>query len=491
MSRITTFRDFSLGVDRVRDPRRMQTTRASQRSVSYAEDADFLSDGTIRSRLYQYQLYARAGDQLDFFPKMFVHNDLLWGFLRGSSYLCAVDPAPVWEAVASSTDAVPWPIHHECRLDFAAYNSPTESPILSSALLNGVTYVSAADLYPVTSFGLWNDERYVFGGADYYLRSFAVNASNELVPWGIPKPRAGDFFVQTHPNGSLHAGTYQLNCTFVYGGVEGPASDPIFVDLGVSCGIEVTVDTPHTIPAHEIRLYLTPADAHTPYYVGSIVPAEFDDTYWDGPVPLPIPADFLNAGIVYLNQRALITTLDVGAAELQTAFLDQPPQASVVVAHNSILLLAEGSTLWMTVPFAPHLVDPATGFFQFGGKINAVVSVGTGVYVSADKLYFLADLETETPSQREASPTPAHPGTMTRVSNGTAYWYTTDGFCSGSQSGEVKYVTESTYKAELEGSAVASVVHRDGQELVVVSAVPHTTPTFEHVAFDNYRTQPV
>lgn len=71
--------------------------------------------------------------------------------------------------------------------------------------------------------------------------------------------------------------------------------------------------------------------------------------------------------------------------------LRQPPNATSLAYYRGRILLAQGTTLWATMPYLYNYVDVNRGFKQMNGQITMVGAVSDGVYVGTDEgLYWLS-----------------------------------------------------------------------------------------------------
>lgn len=72
------------------------------------------------------------------------------------------------------------------------------------------------------------------------------------------------------------------------------------------------------------------------------------------------------------------------------AYRWRPMPAGTIVRHyKGRLLVVRGSVLYVSEPWAPHVYAPARGYIPFTAAITLVVVFDTGVFVCADRTYWM------------------------------------------------------------------------------------------------------
>lgn len=260
--------------------------------------------------------------------------------------------------------------------------------------------------------------------------------------WGTPEiyPRI------TIGPGSLPAGIYRVAVTAMdlFGAESGAA--PLIVTLSQPGSIDLLWSNP--IGAVECRVYASAADGETLYqqYAGT-------DTGF-----------------------TLVSVAD-DSARMLTANLVQPPIATQVHAYKGRLLLVVGAALWVTEPYAPHLVNPAYGFIHYGAPIDMVAVTDGGVFVAAgQKTYFL----TNPGAEDSASPTVLEHGAVSgsglTLPGGQAAWMTRYGQAIGSADGSVDLPQLKKYAPSLAQNASVGLVESNGVQMLVTTMKGATGP---------------
>lgn len=268
--------------------------------------------------------------------------------------------------------------------------------------------------------------------------------------WGTPAV-TDQPDVQVLAGGALQAGTYKYAATFVSAeGEEGGTTRARVVTLAQGQQkLEFAVPAPPN--GGRVRIYMGFINS-TELYLQHEVDAA-------GTVPVYSVAD--------------------DTLTLETQFAMPPVGgATLVASHRGVILAATDNVLWITHPLRPHLVYPARGFFTFAAPITVLQPVADGVFVVADKTYWLTDAETAQPAQREIHPSGAAHGSGVRLPSGEVCWFGADGLVVGSPGGALSFKTRDNYVPMLASQATSGVVEHDGNQMVVTTmrGIPKSNP---------------
>lgn len=256
--------------------------------------------------------------------------------------------------------------------------------------------------------------------------------------WGVPTVTAQPM-PTVMSGGGLQPGLYQLAMTWVdAAGDEGGTVLPIRIN--VAAGQAVLVELP-ALAGMTPRLYVSAPNGSTLY-----LQAE-------------------HAG------EHVISVVRDDQQRLETVLLREPSPANHIAAHNSVLALASGPVLWLTMPMRAHLLERARRFFQYPEDIGLVLSTKSGeLVVSADKTYLLTDIESDTPGQAELFPYPAIPGTGVELDDGRVAWMTRYGLVGETKEGGISLLSHPGFVPEEIGAAGATeLLERDGDQLVLTT----------------------
>jgi len=254
--------------------------------------------------------------------------------------------------------------------------------------------------------------------------------------WGVP-----DVTAQPTPvvvsGGQLLAGTYHVAVTYMdeYGDEGGTTSA---VQVAVVDGDALIVDVP-ALAGFTSLLYISPANSNTLYLQGKT------------------------------SGQQLVSNVRDDTQRLQTMHHSAPKPGRFVVDHNGVLLIADGTTLWVTTPLRPHITEPKRGFFQFPVDIGFVLSVGDGVYVSADKTYFIRGVESAEPTQSSVLDYASVAGTAIKLPDGRGAWMSKYGVVIGDGSGQVQEPSKERFVPQLAKDGASCILENNGTQSIVTT----------------------
>ena len=179
---------------------------------------------------------------------------------------------------------------------------------------------------------------------------------------------------------------------------------------------------------------------------------------------------FGRADVTITAGVAEILTPSATGATCQTLLLEPIPAGAIVRWSNGRLLVAVGHLLIYSEPFFPGLYRPSKNYIQFPAPITVIEPCGGGVFVAADKTYWLGGEITQA-SLTEVLPYGAvpHSGGNDPTRPDAPFWISDRGLVFGAADGTVKNVQEEQL-ALAGGTAGASVYReRDGQRHVLTS----------------------
>lgn len=253
--------------------------------------------------------------------------------------------------------------------------------------------------------------------------------------WGVPTVTAQP--IPTLGAGALLAGTYQWAVTYVNGaGEEGAVVSATRMAVPQSGALQFDLTPP---AGYQARLYVGAVEGGNLYL------------------------QFQGAGAYS------VTAVRDDTARLDTMHLREPVSGDYIVSHNGILAIAAGNVVWTTLPMRPHLRNAAKGFFQFGEDVGMVLSADGGLFVSADKTYFIRDVETDEPQQLTIFDYPALRGSGTLLPDGRAAWMTPYGVALSDGTGAATLISQENFAPELATQGSSGIVEHNGNQQVVTS----------------------
>jgi hypothetical protein len=251
--------------------------------------------------------------------------------------------------------------------------------------------------------------------------------------------------------GSLFAGGYQIgvaqyNATT---GEEGGISSTSNISLSSTGGVRVTLPALATGATH-INVYITTANGSIPMFVTST-----------------------SSGGVY------DIIADATGREAIERYEDVLPPGSLF-AYNGRLCSFSENMVYIGLPFKPGYYLPTEGYIPFPSTVSVVVPNQTGVFVAADKTYYIAgDIGDVKDNVIDVLPFGAVPGTAFSVPNKAAIsssskaadrevvgWFSTRGFVMADLQGVVTTTMHSNVDVTPPDFGVVAVYECGGFERV-------------------------
>lgn len=183
----------------------------------------------------------------------------------------------------------------------------------------------------------------------------------------------------------------------------------------------------------------------------------------------------VNGDELFLTAQTSATTYSIPVgpgqgARCPTLGLRPMPAGQIVRAHNGRLLVARDSILYYSEPFAPALHNPARGYVPFPGRITVVEPTDGGVYVVADRTYWLAGDDIDKAGVVEKLPYGAVEGTGGRSpTDQSVWWYSARGLVVGTPAGDLKNLQEETVAVESAAAGATLFRESDGMRQLVAS----------------------
>ena len=266
--------------------------------------------------------------------------------------------------------------------------------------------------------------------ANVYFTGLAARGlirGGALLPWGVEVPATPPTLAVSA--GNLDPGKYFAAMTYVLAdGRESGASQLTSASLGAAGGFAV-VAMPVPLAAEVVkkRLYLSTADGDVLYLVMEAAPAD---------------------------QFAAIGSAPSGS-ELRTAYLSPPPLGHALTHFGGRIFIADGKTVWYTEPHDYDHVDTRENFYQFGAEVSVIAAVMDGLYVCADRTYFIPGAGGKNAEQRQVLDFGAFAGTAQRMPKSkNSIWMSERGPVVATAGGAVEVLSEDSLSpGKMEGAA--------------------------------------
>lgn len=167
-----------------------------------------------------------------------------------------------------------------------------------------------------------------------------------------------------------------------------------------------------------------------------------------------------------------INTVYDDTLELETFAMQEPMAGKLIANYNGVIALADGDTVWFTAPFRPHLIRPESTYFRFESDVTNLVPVDGGLYVTTrNNVFFLKNMETDTPDMRNVFTIGAVYGSACIIAPDKVAWMTAYGQAFGDDQGQVTLPHQTTYAPIAMSRAAAIMFTHNGNDIVVTAPV--------------------
>jgi len=278
------------------------------------------------------------------------------------------------------------------------------------------------------SYAVLGDSWYFSNGTDRGRVTAGVT-----YPMGLPTPASPAVALI---GGELLKGDYQVSVSYSNSvtGEEGGAAASTNYTLASTGGLRVTLPAA-TSGATHINVYLSAANGEVPTLAAAVA-----------------------LGTASYDLIALATGRET------TGRYEAPLPAGTLFNHNGRLCSFSGSLLYVGLPFRPGYYLPAEGYIPFPSAINVAAPNQGGVYVAADKTYFIpGDLGNVESTILDVLPYGAVPGTVfTHPAKTIVGWFGARGFVLADTQGGAEAVMTENVNVVPPTSGVATVSDCDG-----------------------------
>lgn len=304
-----------------------------------------------------------------------------------------------------------------------------------------VVYADGTSLYRVTDFSPFAASAFAtvaagrVGFADSNGEIFytdgakigCLSAANAVRTVGIPVPAS----LSVAPTlGALDPAWYQVTITYMVGAEEGGAYPSQNIQLTSTGGIALTLPAaPAGVTA--VLAYVSGPNGETPFLYNTYSPA-----------------------ITTLD----IITLGTGRA-CATQFKAPTPAGEQLAFFQGRLLSASGDTLSYSDAYNYGLTTPSKNYIRFSKPISIVAPCVGGIYVAADKTYWITGLGTDDMTLIPVLPYGAVKYSQGKVRNEEkVFWLSERGVVIGDAAGQVRNVQEDAMLLSLSGEGASLMV---------------------------------
>lgn len=269
-------------------------------------------------------------------------------------------------------------------------------------------------------------------------QALRIAADGTVSEWSVPTPVLQPILA-AGSGGSLAAGIYRAVISYTNAnGEEGATTFPVSVTVPENGALSV-MGIPQ-LAGMTTNLYLTPANGDTFYRAGQPSGSTFSVTLAPDNGVRPV-------GLL----------------------LAPMPAGQIVRMLNGRLLVASANMLFYSEPHQLGLYNPSRNYIPFPAPITMVEPCVAGIYLAADKTYWLAgDIATAALVTR--LPYGAVAGTGGHAPNENRAWWMSDrGFVVGDQEGLVKNVQEKSVAVDPALVGASLFREQDGMKQMIAS----------------------
>jgi hypothetical protein len=336
------------------------------------------------------------------------------------------------------------------EIDAGRYHSLWSCPVGAFVVSGGTLYeVDDAGATTVIRTGLTQDAPMTYEMVNSMVFYSNGKELGKIVEgthfdWGVEEPEGA--FDLSSGGGAMRPGLYQVRITYVNSfGEESAASDAQTVTISAIGSLSLSsIPQPVSSEVTRIRVYATHADDSVFFRVNEI------------------PVGVSNLTITGENYTG----------ELKTEFLSAPPPCSIIRYYNGQLYLAVGGVIWHTDPLSYSLVRKAKNFFMYPEDITVMEVVDAGIFVVADRTYFLEGKTASGMSQDVALNATGVRGTGMVIDaqdfgkgdplGDVAIWMSSKGVVAGMSDGSVQLLTERKVAFPVADQGAMALIKRDG-----------------------------
>lgn len=271
-------------------------------------------------------------------------------------------------------------------------------------------------------------------------------------PWGLETPASQPVLAAT--TGGLEAGTYQIAVTYRNAaGEESGAQNAVAVTLAAVGGVAISalpvpVDASITLK----NIYMTLQNGDVLYKVATIAAAQATYTVATAPAPTVV---------------------------LKTQDFTPMPAGSILAHRNGQIFSAVGPYVFYSEPMRYGLHNPLVNFYTFPTDVSVMLSTPDGLYVCADKTYFITNPGTPEAEQKVILPFGAAAGTGVYLTNGTdVAWFSHRGQVIAS-GGQAKVTTEKHFAPAIMSQGASLVREQQGLRQIINVVAQSSTNSLE------------
>lgn len=260
-----------------------------------------------------------------------------------------------------------------------------------------------------------------------------LDANGAVNRVGIPVPATP---TATVASGSLKAAWYQYTITYFYGLEEGGAAPSGNIEVPDNSALVVSLVPPPSGVTH-IGVYLSGPNGEVPLFAGKYA-----------------------AGTTAVTLSALAS-----GRQVQNLVAGPMPAGNHLALCLARLLSAAGNVLTYSEPYNYGLTNPTKNYLHFPAEITNVIPCKDGVYVTADKTWWVTNFADPLGDPVLPYGAVAHTGKQFPNEN-KVFWLSSRGVVVGDALGQVNNIQEENLLLDLSGSGASVFIEGNNRMIV-------------------------
>jgi hypothetical protein len=268
--------------------------------------------------------------------------------------------------------------------------------------------------------------------------------------WGVETPSTAP--TVTAGVGALPVGRYMAAVTYVDAlGQESGCSKAVDISLTAAGGITITIPQPTQAHVDKVRVYFTGTNDTVLYRIAELA--------------------------VGVLTKAVLVPPMLGM-QVETQFMRDFVPCELLEQYNGRIYGAGGNILWHTQALRYGLFRPSTDYIVFPAPIVLIAAVEDGLYVVADKTYWLGGAGPESFVIKPVSEYTAAKGSLSKMPNSQELvWYSSAGIVKAGNGGRIVMVQEPNVRGAASDSGATCYIEDRGIKKVIaaVNGAPFAT----------------
>lgn len=275
--------------------------------------------------------------------------------------------------------------------------------------------------------------------------TWVVHSDFSVTTWGVVVPTAPTL---NRASGNLPSGVYTLYLVSVKGGIESGASPTATITVTDSSAI--TIEPTSALSIDSYRVYMTTANGVAFYYAGTFTPGGF----------------------------VTISTHTGSSREQSPQFYTPAPTGTIIRFYHGRMFVVSGQVVYYSAPYQAGRFSLSEQYLYFPSDVTVVEPVDDGLWIVADKTYFLAGADPDQAALKFIVHDTAVPGTSV-VDAGVAYWMSSSGAFMGSAGGQYEFLQVDNVAVNPGDYGASVFVEKNGQRQFLSTYTPNGTSSLQ------------